>query len=173
MNHSRNSDQLILPFAEREYVSVPRAAHILDVGESTVHRLAEMQDRGGRALLHLISYRRNAHKRILYSSIVHFCDGLREKFGIQDRRPKLDHPMFRHRDEDLLPFRLSDTINMNDALQALGYENYQSIIFLIEEGRFDAYQLLKGSSWRISRSSLITFLGETRDRSLVAQSIHR
>ena len=173
MNHFQNADQLIVPFAEREYVTVPRAARILNVGASTVHRLASMHDHSGRALLHLVNYRRNAHKRILYSSIVYFCDGLREKFGIADRRPKLDHPMFRHRDEDLLPFRLSDTIYMYEALRALGYENYQPVKYLIEEGRFDAYQILAGSAWRISKVSLVAFLAKTRDSYVLPQSSHR
>ena len=93
-----NPDQMILPFAEKEFVNVPRTARILGVSVSTVYRMAEMHDKGGRALLSLVAYRRNARKRVLYASIVRFCDGLRNRYGITDRRPKLDHPMFRHRD---------------------------------------------------------------------------
>lgn len=169
--------QLILPFAEREYVNVPRAAHILGVSFATIYRLASSRD-GGRAPLVLVSYRHGARKRVLYSSIVHFCDVLRARFYIADRRPPLDHPMFRHRDEDLLPFPLSDTIYSAEALGALGYEDRRPLTRLIEEGKFEAYQLWPESAWRISRTSFLKFLSETRDREvcierrLAAPGIH-
>ncbi len=163
------ADQFILPFAEKEYVNVARAARILGVSVSTVYRLAELEDKGGRALLVLVSYRFQARKRVLYSSIVRFCDGLRAHAGIDDRRPKLDHPMFRHRDEDLLPFPLSDTIYSAEALRALGHEDRRPLVNLIEEGRFDAYQLIRESAWRISRSSFVRFLDATRDKELARE----
>jgi hypothetical protein len=164
--HHFSAEQLILPFAEKEYVNVPRTSRILGVGVSTVYRLAELQDKGGRALLTLVGYRRQARKRVLYSSIVRFCDSLRTRYGIEDRRPKLDNPMFRYRDEDLLPFPLSDTIGSAEALAALGYEDRRPLVCLIEEGRFDAYQLVRESAWRISRSSFKAFLATTRDKEL-------
>jgi hypothetical protein len=164
-----NADQLILPFAEKEYVNVGRTARILGVGITTVYRLARLQDKTGHTLLTLVEYRPQARKRILYSSIVRFCDSLRARFGIEDRRPKLDHPMFRHRDEDLLPFPLSDTIGSIEALSALGYEDIRPLVCLIEEGRFDAYQFLRESPWRISRSSFKTFLAATRDREVATK----
>ncbi|MGO8759324.1 MAG: hypothetical protein ACLQG3_14490 [Terracidiphilus sp.] len=157
-------DQLILPFAEKEYVDVSRTAKIFGVSLQTVYRMAEMKDRGGRALLTLISYRRLARKRILYSSIVAFCDSLRAKYGIEDRRPKLDHPVLRHRDEDLLPFPLSDTVYSAEVLAALGYEHTRPLVCLIEVGRFDAYQIISESPWRISRRSLSQFLMRERDK---------
>jgi len=166
MAHFSSRDQLILPFAEKEYVSVDRSARILGVSIMTVHRMADPTQNGGRGLLTLVSYRRQAHKRILYSSIVRFCDGLRERYGIANNRPKLDHPMFRHRDADLLPFPLTDTIYSAEALSALGYEDLKPLTYLIEEGRFDAYQLIPESAWRISRSSFVRFLAATRDRQL-------
>lgn len=164
-------DQLILPFAEKEYVDVSRTARILGVSAATVYRMAEMKDRGGRALLTLVCYRRLARKRILYSSIVAFCDHLRQRYLIADRRPKLDHPMLRHRDEDLLPFPLSDTIYSAEALAALGYEDSRPLVHLIEEGLFEAYQILpaaeKTSPWRISRSSFAGFLRRERDKQFI------
>jgi hypothetical protein len=160
--------QMILPFAEREYVDVRRCGHILGVSIGTVYRLAGMKDRGGRELLFLVSYRHNARKRVLYSSIVHFCDYLRTKYGVTDRRPVLSNPIFRHRDEDLLPFPLSDTIYSEEALIALGYEDRRPLVRLIQEGKFEAYQIVpRGSSaWRISRSSFGAFLAATRDRAI-------
>ena len=162
--HFSAQDQLILPFAEKEYVSVSRTARILGIDENSVYRLIDKRDSAAQPLIVLVSYRRLARKRVLYSSIVRFCDGLRARYGIDDRRPKLDHPMFRHKDEDLLPFPLRDTIGSAEALSALGYESIRPLIYLIEEGRCDAYQLVPESPWRISRSSFRRFLDATRDR---------
>jgi len=162
MNRYFSHGQMILPFAEREYIDVPRTRRILGAGNATVYRLAEMKDRGGRGLLDLVDYRYQARKRVLYSSIVRFCDHLRQRYGIQDRRPPLSNPMFRHRDEDLLPFPLSDTIGSAEVLAALGYEARKPLVCLIEEGKFDAYQLIPESVWRISRSSFLRFLHASR-----------
>lgn len=159
-------EQLILPFAEKEYVDVRRAARIFGVSLNTVYRMAESDYRDGRAAITLVSYRRQARKRVLYSSIVSFCDYLRAKYGIDDRRPRLDHPMLRHRDEDLLPFPLTDTIYSEEALRALGYEDRRPLVYLIEEGRFDAYRLSAEYTWRISRTSFKHFLDTTRDKEL-------
>ncbi len=167
MRHFTSQHQLILPFAEREYVNVPRTARILGVGMGVVYRMARMQDAGGRALLTLVDYRPQARKRVLYSSIVHFCNSLRTRFGIEDRRPKLDNPMFRHRDEDLLPFSLEDTIYSAEARAARGYEDLRPLVFLIDEGHFDAYQLFRESAWRISRTSFMAFLSGAQKRKLV------
>lgn len=158
------SAELVPDFAEKEYVDVRRAAHIFGVGISTVYRMTEPGYRAGRAAIELVSYRRQARKRVLYSSIVAFCDFLRAEYGIDDRRPELDHPMLRHRDEDLLPFPLSDTIYSAEALKALGYEDRRPLVYIIEEGRFDAYRLSAEYTWRISRSSFIRFLKKTLHR---------
>lgn len=159
-----NPDQILLPFAEKEYVSVQRTAQILRVSQSTIYRLASTRDRDGQLLINLIEYRRNARKRVLYSSIVRFCDKLRAEYCIADRRPPLSNPIFRHRDDDLLPFPWSDTINSGIALSALGYESNKPLLNLIEEGRFEAYRLIRETPWRISRSSFMAFLASTRDR---------
>jgi hypothetical protein len=66
--------------------------------------------------------------------------------------------MFRHRDEDLLPFPLRDTIPMAPVLEALGYYDNGPVVNLIEEGRFDAYKLPNDYRWRISHSSFQRFL---------------
>jgi len=155
----------VAPFSEREYVNVPRAASILGVSFGTIYRLAESRDCGGWPPLTLVSYRRGARKRVLYSSIVHFCDILRQRHCIADRRPALDHPMFRHRDEDLLPFPLSDTIYSAEALAALGYEDRRPLTRLTEEGKFEAYQLWRESKWRISRRSFELFLAKVKSTS--------
>jgi hypothetical protein len=155
---------LVAPFAEKDYVDLKRTACILGSSILTAYRLAETKDRGGRGMLSLVDYRPRARKRILYSSIVRLCDDLRKKFAIDDRRPPLGNSSFRHRDEDLLPFPMKDTIYTAEAMRALGYCDYKPIMRLIEEGRFDSYQLMPGSEWRISRSSFLRFLAATLDR---------
>ena len=158
------AEQMILPFAEKEYVDVARTAHIFGVGVTTVYRMAEENYRDGRPAIKLVSYRHQARKRVLYSSIVAFCNFLRAQHGIEDRRPKLDHPMLRHRDEDLLPFPLRDTIYTAEAKAALGYERQRALVCLIEEGRFDAYRLSGNDPWRISRISFKRFLDAALDK---------
>lgn len=152
--------ELIPPFSDRAYVNVGRVTKILGVGISTVYRLSDHKDKGGRELLTLVEYRSGAWKRILYSSVVRFCDALLTRYGIEDRRPKPNSPIFRRRDEDLLPFPLSDTIGSLEVLEALGYADRRPMVNLIEEGRFDAYQLVPESAWRISRKSFAAFLAE-------------
>jgi hypothetical protein len=150
--------EIIVPFAEKECISVRRAARILGVSVFTVERLTKLKNPQGRPLLALASYRRYAHKRVLYSSLVNFCCELRARYGIEDRWPPLASPLFRHREEDLLPFPLTDTISSAEALAALGYVNLRCLTDLIEEGKFDAYRLTPEGTWRISRSSFATFL---------------
>lgn len=163
-----NGDQLILPFAEKEYVDVARTARIFGVAVTTVYRMAEDNYRDGRAAIKLVSYRHQSRKRVLYSSIVAFCNFLRAEYGIADRRPQLAHPILRHRDEDLLPFPLDDTIHSAEALAALGYEDRRPLVYLIEEGHFDAYRLSNEYIWRISRISFKKFLDRTRDKKFTA-----
>ena len=161
-------DQLILPFAEKEYVDVGRAMRILGVQRSTIYRMAKPGYRDEGAAIKLVEYHHRMRKRVLYSSIVAFCDFLRAEYGIADRRPPLANPMFRHRDCDLLPFPLSDTIYLAEAMEALGYRDERPVVHLIEEGRFDGYQLSKENAWRISRTSFKRFLAETRDKEFAA-----
>lgn len=165
-NSVDGSSQFILPFAEKEYVTVRRTGRILGVSDNTVYRVAGLRGRDDRPLLNLVNYRKNSRHRVLYSSIVRFCDGLRQSYGIPDRRPTLSNPIFRHKDEDLLPFRLSDTMYSAEALAALGYESRSILLHLIEEGRFEAYRIMptRGTEWRISRPSFRLFLDQTRDR---------
>jgi excisionase family DNA binding protein len=101
--------------------------------------------------------------RLLYSSIVRLCDQIRVKYNIPDRRPKLSNPILRHRDEDLLPFPWSDTMDTTEALTYIGYESRKTVYNLIEEGRFEAYRLVGEMDWRISRSSFAAFLAALRN----------
>ena len=148
-------DQLLLPFAEREYIDMRRAMRILGLSHSSVRNLF-LQEK-----ISIVDYRKGSRKRVRYSSIVDLCDRLRAEAGIPDRRPKLDAPHFRHRDEDLLPFPLSDTIGIKDVQDILGYASRTPIYKMIEEGRFEAYKL---ATWRFSRTSFAAYMQYVRER---------
>lgn len=139
-------------FPEREYVDLKRAAHILGVSDQNIICLYQA------GLIEMIDYAPRKRKRVRYQSIVDFCDSLRTKYCIRDRRPALGNSMFRHRDEDLLPFPLTDTVGVQGAAEALGYVSPTPIRLMIEEGRFEAYQFAPWSPWRISKSSLATYM---------------
>jgi len=153
---SQATPQIPLPFAEKEFVDAPRAAAILGVSH---RRLLELSDLG---VIEVIDYRRRGRKRVRYASIVALCDGLREQFSIEDRRPALPSPIFRHRDADLLPFPLSDTISLAETKAILGFENEPPVFALIQRGCFDAYQIQPAATWRISASSVAAFIERSK-----------
>lgn len=151
-------NQLLLPFAEREYIDVKRTARILCVTHTTVHSFY------AKGYIEMLDYAKRKFKRVRYASVVAFCDRIRERYGIRDRRPKLTSEYLRHRDCDLLPFPLEDTIRVEDAAAIFGYASRSPIYLMIEEGRFDAYQFTTTHPWRISRSSLALYVQSIRDR---------
>jgi hypothetical protein len=150
------SGELLAPFAEKEYISSPRAQRILGISGITLSRLAAS------GCIEWVNYKKSSWKRVRYHSVVQFCDRLRDQHKIADRRPKLSAPYLRHRDVDLLPFPLTDTTTAEEACAALGYARVQSVVNLIEEGCFEAYQLVQLAPWRISRSSLQAFIQKSR-----------
>jgi hypothetical protein len=137
------------PFAEREYIDMPRCCRILGVNETVARRLAES------GLIKLIDHLPRTRKKIRYQSVVDLCDRLRGEYGIPDRRPLLSAPYLRHRDADLLPFPLTETIYSNNAMELIGCGFY-TLTRLIDEGRILAYRLAPGARtpWRISRVSV-------------------
>jgi hypothetical protein len=151
----KTAPQILLPFAEKEYIDAGRACGILGVGYSTLQRMAAS------GMIEWIGAAKSTWKRVRYQSIVEFCEGLRQQLQIADRRPPLA-PSLRHRDADLLPFPLADTASAREALKALGLERRTDMVKLIEEGKFDAYQLVPQGPWRISRSSLLAFIERSR-----------
>jgi len=109
----------------------------------------------------MIEYRKDRGlKKVRYQSVVDHCDRLRAEYFIPDQRPPLSSVLFRHRDEDLLPFRLSDTVSTPEACKALGYNSIASVGKLIDRGYFWAYRLQPKSPWRVSASSLRHYLDE-------------
>jgi hypothetical protein len=143
-------------FPEKEYVDLARTARILGVTDSTVMALFS------RGLIEIIDYAPRKRKRVRYQSIVDFCDALRTRYAIKDRRPALDNPLLRHRDADLLPFPIEDTIAIEQVAEILSYSSFTPVRLMIEEGRFDAYQFYSFSPWRISKLSLGAYLGSLK-----------
>ncbi|MGC2108233.1 MAG: hypothetical protein WA655_01870 [Candidatus Korobacteraceae bacterium] len=148
--------QIVLPFAEREYIDARRACRILGVSYRTLMRLAM----SGR--VSWLDHGKLSWKRVRYKSVVNYCDRIREDHKIADQRPQLSAPYLRHKDEDLLPFPLQDTISAEQALEFLGFAKTDSLVRLIEEGRFEAYQLVPQAPWRVSRRSLLSYLDRLR-----------
>ncbi len=160
-----NNAQLLLPFAEKEYISPKRAASILGVSYVTLFDLHTAER------IEMIDYAKFKHKRVRYASIVAFCDRLREHYGIADRRPALPSPIFRYRDEDLLPFPLTDTLTVKEAMLILGYDSPFPVRQMIEQGLFEGYKISASSPWRISRISLASFLAHVRGKQKLRTAI--
>jgi hypothetical protein len=138
-------------FPECEYIDMPRCCKILGVNNTVARRLAES------GMIDLIEHRPNSHKKIRYKSVVDFCDRLRQEHNIEDKRPRLSAPYLRHRDADLLPFPLTDTIHSQEAMTLIGCTPY-TLTRLIDEGRVVAYRLRDFAPWRISRSSVAAYM---------------
>jgi hypothetical protein len=145
--------QLRLPFPDIKTIDVARCCAILHVVPDTIYRLLRtpLHSDPDEMSLHGYNTMRYAPIRIEYASVVKFCEVLRERHGIPDRRPA---PIFgRWRDEDLLPFPWTDTITCNDAADVIDIDR-SKVLLRIEAGQFEAYQIVKVSHWRISRTSL-------------------
>jgi len=149
---AKNTQTVLPSFPEREYVDMGRACRILGLSWTTVSRLAAS------GMVDMVDYRSHSVKRIRYASIVDLCNRLRREFAIPDRRKPQSSPSLRYRDEDLLPFPLSDTITADDALGAMGSVSRKGFLKLVEEGRFWAYRFAQAAPWWISRSSLAAYL---------------
>lgn len=157
--------QLLLPYAEREWIDVARARRILGVGgNDTIYLLR--RPCLGRPYIEGIDFGKNKRQRILYASVVRYCDWLREHYALPDRRPALPNSIFRHRDEDLLPFPLAETIGVPEAQTFLPYDSTAFVFKRLEEGAFHAYKLMPGSPtspWRICRPDFARWLQRAHD----------
>jgi len=134
-----------------DHIDARRACRILGVSYTTLSRM------GAKGLIHWAAPERSTWKQVHYLGLVSFCDRIREEHRIPDRRPQLPGPL-RHRDEDLLPFPLTDTIGSAEACTALGCRKLDSLMLLISRGRIEAYHLASRTPWRVSRPSLQRYL---------------
>ena len=156
--------QLALPFSMKDAMSIDRASKILGVDQKVVYRL--MDDR-------LIDFMRRGQRGVIlirYTSMVEYCDDLRKTYSIPDRRPKLSHSIFRHRDEDLPPFPLVENVSVDEVSDLLQIEKSQTIN-LANRGDIEAYQLRKNSPWRFYRPSVEKYIAEINARYSVRRSV--
>lgn len=145
--------QLRLPFPDVKTIDAAHCCSILHIVPATVYRLLRTPLHADPEETSIRGYNtmRFAPIRIEYASVVRFCDVLRERHSIPDRRPA---PTFgRWRDEELLPFPWADTISTEDAADVLGIDR-SKVLLRIEVGQFEAYQIVAMSDWRISKTSL-------------------
>ena len=81
--------------------------------------------------------------------------------AIPDRRPP-SAPHIGHKDEDILPFPLTTPWTPSRRSRTLGFRKLPPLVKLIEGKHIEAYQVVPGSPWRISRSSLTSFVLKAR-----------
>lgn len=150
-------DEIALPFADQRTIDMRRCRSILHVSSYVIRRLSVTPLQGGGQHTCLVAYNlgRSSPYRIDYASLVRFLDHLREVHCIPDRRPAITFG--RHRDEDLLPFRWSDTMTAEETASVLDIHRSQ-VLPRIEAGQIEAYQIARKSPWRISRNSLAKYI---------------
>lgn len=160
--------QLLLPFPDEKTIDTVRCASILHVDTWTVRSFTRTEIEPGRGEMCLVAYNTmpRAPLRIDYDSLVRFMDHLRVKHSIEDRRPP--KVFGRYRDEHLLPFPWADTMTVEEAADVLGVHR-SKVLLRIEEGQFEAYQFLRHSPWRISRSSFAKLIANFKSSRAVAR----
>jgi hypothetical protein len=155
-----HAPKLALPVQSAMEIDVQRLRRILGVSDKTVHRMLESGSIRG----YRVPHTQNASWRIEYTSVVEFCDQLRIRFCIADRRAGLGGIRKRYRDSELLPFPLDETIYSPQVEDQLGCSS-QAVVHLIETGKLVGYQLVpdkRGSRWRIHALSLDRYIASLR-----------
>lgn len=152
--------KLGLPFQRSKEVSIERVAKILHVSKMTVRRMLHRQLIRAYPL-----HESRAQWRIEYDAVVEYCDQLRVHNAISDKRI-LRPGSRRYRDEDLLPFPLSETISVAEVEKRLDCSQ-RLVIDLIESGVIVAYQILidaRGCPWRIHGPSFERHMASLHER---------
>ena len=158
--------QYALPFSLRDAVSVTRVGKILGVHRKTVYRMVtdfrvlEYMQRSERGI-----------RLIRYSSLVSYCDGLRQTFSLPDRRPALSNVLFRHADRDIPPWPLDHNLTTEDVMQALQLEKTRVVDMAMRQ-QMQAYQLIPGAPWRFHRPTVEAYLARVNDRARTRPSVH-
>jgi excisionase family DNA binding protein len=147
---AERAPKLALPFQRSQEIDVPRFCGILGVSKQTAVRLFKSG---------LVRAYKVGTWRIEYDSVVTYCNRLRIEYRISERTaPRPTNG--RLRDRDLLPFRLTDTVYMQEIAERLGC-SISNVVHLIEEGALVAYKVTlegAGCRWRIYRPSLDRYL---------------
>ena len=151
---AERAPRLSLPVQRSEAIDAPRLRRILGVSKATAHRMitqkcfnAERVPGGARWLIE-------------YNSVVTYCDSLRLKYNISDRVLGPAPKGRRHRDADVLPFPLTETIGVPDVTRVLDCTD-AVVMCLLDEGALIGYQLLAGRRscpWRIYEPSLARYI---------------
>jgi len=147
--------KLALPWSEREEIDSQRAAKILGVSLPTMRRMLN----AGCMRYYSLSGKESS-VRILYESLVQYCDQLRVHFLIPARHTR--QPGRRLRDDQVLPFPLSETITV-DEVRLLLHCSDRSVVHLIDSGEIQAYRLLMGdctTKWRINLPSVERYIAK-------------
>jgi excisionase family DNA binding protein len=152
---TERAPKLGLPFQKTQEIDVERARKILGISKQTMRRMLEN---------HLIRAYRAKDKRgtwrIEYSSVVEYCDKLRVQHCISANRVSLAGTRRRHRDRELLPFPLDETVYVTEVQERLEC-GATAVTHLIESGSLVGYQVLfetTGCPWRIHAPSVEQYL---------------
>jgi hypothetical protein len=149
--------KLVLPFQLKDEIDVRRIGRILGVEEATARRMVKAK------LFRRYQVAPLTPWRIEYDSVVDYCNRLRLEYRISPRL-KAPAPGRRHRDEDLLPFPLAESLSIKEVRDTLRCER-RTVLHLIETGSLTGYRIypeeLAGSAsrWRIWRRSLLEYIG--------------
>jgi excisionase family DNA binding protein len=145
--------KLALPWTEREEIDVQRAARILGISKATVLRIAH----SGQLRYYTLTGD-DSSSRILYESVVDYCDRLRLHYLIPARHKRI--PGRRLRDDQVLPFPLAETVGIDYVKQALHCQD-KTVCALIDSGDLVAYKINQDSSrghWRIHLPSVERYI---------------
>ena len=149
--------QFVMPFAERDEVETSRVMRILGVSRKEVLMMLKAGD------LEFMRRQPRGYCYISYASLVRYCDALRVKYAIGDNRPKRDGIFGRHKDVDLLPFPLTDTMGVGDVARVLNCTE-RNVREMCEAGVLLSYKLEDGLRWRISMRSFHEYIARLGGR---------
>jgi len=152
--------KLALPFQRSQEIDIRRVAKILAVGDITAYRMVRAGLFPG---AYQVSGSKQQQWRIAYSSVVEYCNRLRLEYRISSRAVT-PIPGRRHRDEELLPFPMAETIGVAEVRAALDC-THKAVLHMLDEGTLTGYQVLiltRGCPWRIYSRSLDRYLSSLR-----------
>jgi hypothetical protein len=150
LNPAERTAPLALPIQRSAEIDTQRVAKILDISHSAAKRMARQK------LLRAYKLSDASAWRIEYASVVEYCDQICLHYCIPRQRASVLPKGRRHRDADILPFPLDETIGVQEVRAALDC-NDLIVSNLIEEGKLVAYKIfpkMRACPWRIHAPSL-------------------
>ena len=151
--------RLALPIQRSAEIDIPRLASIFGITLASARNMAkDGLFPGSYKVSDLTPWRIN------YDSVVAYCNSLRLQYRISPRLVPLA-PARRHRDEDLLPFPLKDTIYVLEVCTTLDCSR-DTVSHLLDTGAIVGYRVrsqdVTGNRWRIYRLSLEQYMATLR-----------